>query len=85
MTVQRKKQPPCQSTTLLPVDECVISPLKPGATKHIDANCEMSELEDSDGFHAHEFYVITDHGAKKCLPTDDTDEIRAKTKRESGR
>ena len=57
----------------------VISPVEPGNIKYIDANCEMSELEDTDGFRAHEFYVITDFGVRKCNPTDDTDDIRSKT------
>ena len=53
--------------------QCVISLMEPGTTKYIDPNCELSELEDSDGLRAHEFYVITDFGVKRYNPTDDTD------------
>ena len=59
--------------------QCVISSVEPGTIKYIDANCEMSELEDTDGFRAHEFYLITDFRVRKCNPTDDTDDFRSKT------
>ena len=59
--------------------QCVISSVEPGTIKYIDANCEMSELEDTDGFRAHEFYLITDCRVRKCNPTDDTDDFRSKT------